>query len=382
MRERWRLRSGRTSSADLGRQLERVRALLDAGRAVNSARELEEVLQTILNRALGLLAASTGSVMLRDGEELVVVAASGNDAAIHQRVKIGAAISGRVASERRPEVITGHVSSLHFPGLDERGTRVDSGLSVPMVDRNELIGVLNVGVLGSRLFNEADVELLSAFAEHAATAIAKTRLYEAARKATAELAYSATHDELTLLPNRALLADRIDSASRDSDGGAVQGALLFVDIDGFKAVNDDYGHGAGDAVLCDVAARMRHVAPVGATPARVGGDELALFVPDVVVAADAEAIATALVESARRPITVVDDQVVVTLSVGIALAAVHGCNYADLMTAADRALYEAKRAGKNCWRMSRPVPLTVAGDPQPRQRRRWSDVSGAGRGRS
>jgi len=162
----------------------------------------------------------------------------------------------------------------------------------------------------------------------------------------------------------------------------VQGALLFVDIDGFKAVNDDYGHGAGDAVLCDVAARMRHVAPVGATPARVGGDELALFVPDVVVAADAEAIATALVESARRPITVVDDQVVVTLSVGIALAAVHGCNYADLMTAADRALYEAKRAGKNCWRMSRPVPLTVAGDPQPRQRRRWSDVSGAGRGRS
>ena len=360
---------------ELARQLQRVRALLEAGRAVNSARELDEVLQTILNRAVHLLDGATGSVMLRDSDELVVVASWGNDEALHRRVKIGDAISGRVAIARRPQLVVGPASSSHFPGLAARGRAVDSAMSVPMIDRGELVGVLNVGALGTRVFSDDDVDLLCAFAEQAATAIAKTRLYEAARKATAELAYTATHDSLTGLPNRALLAERIGDAVRDHGTRPPQGALLFIDIDGFKRINDDYGHRAGDDVLCFVASHIRAVSPVGATPARVGGDELALFLPDASDVDDVVRAAEMCVSSVRTPVVTDMGDIGVTVSVGIALLGRHGSAYPELMNAADNALYEAKRAGKNCWRLCGPMPTETTDSGIPRQRRHLTDVS-------
>ena len=360
---------------ELARQLQRVRALLEAGRAVNSARELDEVLQTILNRAVSLLNGTTGSVMLRDDEELVVVASWGNDEALHRRVKIGDAISGRVAIARRPQLVVGPASSSHFPGLASRGRSVDSAMSVPMIDRGELVGVLNVGALGARVFSDDDVDLLCAFAEQAATAIAKTRLYEAARRATAELAYSATHDSLTALPNRALLAERIRDSVRDRGTRPVRGALLFIDLDGFKAINDDFGHSAGDEVLCFVASRIRAVSPVGATPARVGGDELALFLPDADDIDEVAKVAETIVRSVRTPLETDMGEIRVTVSVGIALLSRHGSTYPELMNAADSALYEAKRAGKDCWRLCGLRSPEAPDGVIPRQRRRMFDVS-------
>jgi diguanylate cyclase (GGDEF)-like protein len=359
---------------ELARQLERVRALLEAGRAVNSARELDEVLQTILNRTVSLLDGSTGSVMLRDGDELVVVASWGNDEAMHRTVKIGDAISGRVAVARRPQLVVGPASSSHFPGLAVRGRSVDSAMSVPMIDRGELVGVLNVGVLGARVFSDDDVDLLCAFAEQAATAIAKARLYEAARRATAELAYSATHDSLTSLPNRALLAERIGDNLRDRGPRPARGALLFIDIDGFKAINDAFGHTAGDDVLCFVASRIRAVSPVGATPARVGGDELALFLPDAADIDDVERAAATIVSSVRTPVTTEMGEVAVTVSVGVALLSRNGTTSPELMLAADSALYEAKRAGKDCWRLCGFTHTNGDGEI-PRQRLHLADVS-------
>ena len=355
-----------------------MRALLDAGHAVNSARELDEVLQTILNQAVGLLEASTGSVMLRDGDELVVVAASGNPLALHERVHVGAGISGVVAGSRRPQLVTGPASASRFPGLPTKLQPPECGMSVPMVDREELVGVLNVGVSGGRVYKDDDLRLLCGFGELAATAIAKTRLYETARRATAELAYSATHDALTSLANRTLLAERITGAFRDEVVPS-QGALLFIDIDDFKSVNDVHGHAVGDDVLRVVSGRLRSVCPVGGTPARVGGDELALWAPDVVDGREAEAIAARMVDSARARMTIDGDEAQVTVSVGIALAGRHGSTYAELMSAADRALYDAKRAGKNCWRMTNADHNDQMSRRVPRPRERETQASGGAR---
>jgi len=369
-----RRKADRTS--ELARQLEQVRALMDAGHAVNSARELDEVLQTILDRAVGLLEASTGSVMLRDDDELVVVAAYGNDRALHQRVQIGDAIAGRVAIARRPQLIKGAASPSLYPGLPLKTSTPNSGMSVPMIDRGELVGVINVGVTGARVFTSEDVDLLCAFGELAATAIAKTRLYEAARRATAELAYTATHDALTSLANRTLLADRINGSIRDAAGLPTRGALLFIDIDDFKSINDAYGHAGGDGVLRVFAGRLRTISPVGATPARVGGDELALFLPDVEAAREAEAAAARTVEAARPAMAIDGSDICVTVSVGVAMTGVHGDSYAELMNAADLALYEAKRAGKDCWRMSGDDHPRESGPTVPRPRAHREETAG------
>jgi diguanylate cyclase (GGDEF)-like protein len=284
---------------------------------------------------------------------------------------IGDGICGRVAVSRRPELVSGPASAAHFPGLPDKTRAPNSAMSVPMIDRGELVGILNVGASDRRVFTSDDLDLLCGFGELAATSIAKARLYEAARRATAELAYSATHDGLTSLANRTLLAQRIGDAIRDDPGMRPRGALLFIDIDNFKTVNDEHGHGGGDDVLGVISGRLRRTCPTGGTAARVGGDELAMWVPDVVDETEAEAIAARMVEAARQPMLIDGEETYVTVSVGVALAGRHGDNYAELMSAADSALYAAKRAGKDCWRLT-----SVELDDIPRPRAARSGAKG------
>jgi GAF domain-containing protein len=122
-----------------------ISALLDAGRAVNSTLELDRVLDSILAGATDLLPASSGSVMLLDGEELVVAAIVGNQAALGRRAAIGDGIAGHVARTREPLLIDGRATSSVFPGLVRRsGDEVRSALCVPLIERGELLGVLNL----------------------------------------------------------------------------------------------------------------------------------------------------------------------------------------------------------------------------------------------
>src|SRR3954453_11369614 len=173
---RWRLTVSRLRAEHercelLSEQLRIVSGLHDAGRAVNSARELDHVLQSILAGAVEMLGASTGSVMLRDGEGLLGVAAVGNDRAIGVRVGLGEGIAGQVAANRAPLLINGTASPHSFPGLGPRSTRVHSAVSAPMIESDELIGVLNVGAPSSHKFDDRALNTVSAFAEFAAAAI-------------------------------------------------------------------------------------------------------------------------------------------------------------------------------------------------------------------
>lgn len=352
---RWR-RTARRLSAEHARcellveQLRIVNGLHEAGRAVNSARELDHVLQTILSGAVEMLGATTGSVMLRDGEGLLGVAAVGNDRAIGVRVGLGDGIAGRVAASRSPLLINGTASPHSFPGLGPRSTRVHSAVSVPMVERDELIGVLNVGAPASHQFDEQALDTVSAFAEYAAAAIAKARLYDTSQRKSEELAYRATHDALTGLPNRTMLRDSVVRAGGRRTTGA-GGALLFVDLDGFKAVNDLLGHAGGDVLLEAVARRIGGSVSSEDVAARVGGDEFAVFLPTATDLGPAVAVAERLIDRLAEKFVVQDQSVTVSASVGIALLGVHGETFEELMRAADRALYDAKQAGKNRWQM-------------------------------
>jgi len=163
------------------------------------------------------------------------------------------------------------------------------------------------------------------------------------------IVYQATHDELTALPNRALLVDRLEHAIAAARRGGTQVALLFVDLDDFKRVNDGFGHAVGDALLRELAQRLTSGSRANDTVARWGGDEFLVLV-DVPAADDADAagrVARKLIERLSQPYLVLGNEVHVTASVGISLYPRDGDDPQLLVQNADRAMYGAKRLGGN-----------------------------------
>jgi diguanylate cyclase (GGDEF)-like protein len=163
--------------------------------------------------------------------------------------------------------------------------------------------------------------------------------------ATRELSRRALHDELTGLPNRALfwehLSHRLELAERRQAGFAV----LFLDVDDFKVVNDTLGHAAGDQLLVGVASRLRAALRAGDTAARVGGDEFVVLLDDVATKEAAMAVAERLAEALRAPYEVGTDRRIATASIDIAVGP-DGLETADdVVAAADAAMYDAKRRG-------------------------------------
>lgn len=340
----------------LTNRLHEISALLDAGRAVNSTLELDRVLDSILSGATDLLPASSGSVMLLDGEELVVAAAVGNVGALGKRAAVGDGIAGHVARSREPLLIDGRAHSSVFPGLVRRSSgEVRSALCVPLLERGELLGVLNLSAPAEGDFSEYDLRAVSLFAEQAATAIGKARLYERSQLQAEELARAATHDALTGLANRAALDARMAQTA-----GAQ--TLLFLDLDGFKEVNDELGHAAGDEVLVAVAGRLQSCVDGGDMVSRFGGDEFAILLAGVRNEEAACSVAARVLTALQEPIGVQSRRVAIDASIGIAVP-IAGQDAEELLRQADRALYAAKAAGKGCWRVHVPPPVLTPGRP-------------------
>lgn len=160
-----------------------------------------------------------------------------------------------------------------------------------------------------------------------------------------QLAHQAFHDPLTNLANRVLFRDRVEHALQRAVRGGGTPAVLFIDLDNFKAVNDGLGHSAGDWLLIEVATRLQVCLRPADTVARLGGDEFAVLLDDE--AAKAEDIAERILQQFRHPFTVQGTDIVVTMSIGIAsLLPQQGAD--DVLRNADLALYRAKGEGKAC----------------------------------
>jgi signal transduction histidine kinase len=177
----------RVLTAALTNRLREVTLLLEAGKAINAVLEASLVLDTILRSAVELLGGTSGSVMLIDGDELVTACAQGNVFAEGRRLKLGQGIAGRVAVTREALLIDGRADPEEFPGLVEREVSPDSALSVPLVSRDQVLGVLNVNAVPGRVFTEYELRALNLFAEQAAVAVMNSRLFEAERAHVSEL---------------------------------------------------------------------------------------------------------------------------------------------------------------------------------------------------
>ena len=168
-------------------------------------------------------------------------------------------------------------------------------------------------------------------------------------EALGRLAYQAMHDTLTDLPNRTLLLDRLDHALARSTRSGQSCAVLFLDLDRFKEINDTLGHAVGDELLVTVADRIRRVARPGDSVVRLGGDEFVVLVEDIDGTDAATAVAERILDTIREPMDLAGQNVTVSCSIGIALSECH--TPGTLIQEADMAMYQAKRSGRDRWEL-------------------------------
>ncbi|MER8918955.1 EAL domain-containing protein [Mesorhizobium sp. M0802] len=171
------------------------------------------------------------------------------------------------------------------------------------------------------------------------------RASSALQTSQAQAQYLAFHDTLTGLPNRALFEDRLRRALLTS-GNESKVALLYLDLDRFKHVNDTLGHPAGDELVRQTAARLQHTVRDVDTVARLGGDEFAVILIDVRDVRNAEDVSERVLQKLQEPFKLMDDQVFISASIGIALSTGPDADADDLLRKADIALYEAKKNGR------------------------------------
>lgn len=173
------------------------------------------------------------------------------------------------------------------------------------------------------------------------------RMVESLKAANDELQRLALHDPLTKLPNRVLLEDRLNQALVHSQRHNTVFAILFVDLDRFKTVNDSLGHFIGDALLRAVAARLQNLVRAEDTVSRLGGDEFVVLLQEIASVADAVATADKILEGLGLVFRVHAHELFITPSIGISVFPAHGQNAQTLLTSADAAMYSAKKLGRN-----------------------------------
>lgn len=168
------------------------------------------------------------------------------------------------------------------------------------------------------------------------------------------LRHDARHDHLTGLLNRAAFGDATTRAATMAAHRGTSVAMLYIDLDGFKQINDSFGHETGDRVLVETAARLSDCLDPGEILARLGGDEFALLVPADNSAARAVALAEHILDAVAEPIPSLREDLRVGASIGIAVCGTAGIEISTLMREADEAMYTAKRNGRARWELSRP----------------------------
>ena len=156
--------------------------------------------------------------------------------------------------------------------------------------------------------------------------------------------HKANYDGLTDLPNRGLFLDRLDNALRNAKRAESNLAVLFIDLDGFKSVNDTYGHQAGDQLLQWVASQISRVIRDNDTVSRFGGDEFALLVADFTVDAEVRVVAEKVLDAISLPCQICGHTISISASIGVALYPEHGNTADQLITRADKAMYHVKKA--------------------------------------
>ncbi len=247
-----------------------------------------------------------------------------------------------VLSRGEPVVVEDETKETRFvpSRLQEFGVR--SGMRVPLIGTQGVFGILSAHALQPRRFSPDDVSFLQSVGNILAVAMER-------KNAEDRLAYLAQFDTLTGLPNRHLFHDRLLQTMAQAKRSGHPMAMLFVDLDRFKLVNDTLGHGAGDKLLKEAAARLSRCVRTGDTAGRFGGDEFGAILMDLAKPGDAGLVAQKILDALAQPFNLDGQDAFISASIGITLFPNDGDNPEALVMNADTAMYRAKEQGRNIY---------------------------------
>jgi diguanylate cyclase (GGDEF)-like protein len=332
--------------------------LARATRAICEAPDAEHAIAALLDHAKRMFGARRA--------ELVLLSHDGATTALRARLEPGRPVARPRAIDPSSDPVWNAVAGLRraarlpeaaSPKVQEglRAEGIQDSIAAPIVHAGSFKGAVLVADPVNELegFPTDHVALVELLAAHAGAALEVDRLSESfteLRRLERELRHHALHDALTGLANRVLFVERLKHAlTRRSEAPL---AVLFIDLDDFKSVNDTHGHAAGDQVLVRVATRLQRCLRPHDTAARLGGDEFGVLLEDVVDAAEAEQVADRIADAVRGEVS--NGHAGTRVSVGIAMARPGKASSEDLLRNADLAMYAAKDGGKDRKAMFRP----------------------------
>lgn len=311
--------------------------------------DYENSFLAISRRINGALNMQRTVVLFPEGDgNFVATVLQGYDTAEREKVS-GRRVTGaaEILDPLRPALVTGASGPDMLADL-RRDLLLPYLIAAPVVLHGDVVAILVTGrLIEQRPFlprlGHGDVETVQAVSAYLAAVLAGYRLRQAEMLAN--------YDPLTGLPNLRMATEQVRRVVALARRGGFRAAMMFIDLDGFKDVNDSYGHAVGDAVLRIVAERlsasMREEDLVG----RIGGDEFIVVLSHIARIEDAGTVAVKVLDELRKPIDVLGEVLCrVGASIGIAVFPDHGADESGLLRAADEAMYEVKKTGKNAFR--------------------------------
>ena len=327
-------------------QAMRQRLIAEFGQQAFASTDVEDVIK----RAIELVSVSLKSDLCsvleldRDGKHLLMKSASGWPEEFRSR-PVSIRPGGRlefVLSHREPLIIEDLPKDERFPDSPLLKLGVRSGIQVPIFGTAGTFGILSVHARADHGFGQDEASFLQSVANILAVAIER-------KNAQDRLERLAQFDSLTGLPNRHLFHDRLLKTMAHARRSGEPMAVLFIDLDRFKLVNDTKGHSAGDKLLQEAAVRLLQCVRSGDTVGRFGGDEFGAIVTDLAKPGDAGVVAQKVLDALAQPFKLDAHDTYVSASIGITLFPADGDNPEALVMNADTAMYRAKEQGRNTY---------------------------------
>ena len=331
---------------------ESLELLYESTRPPHETADVEVVIETLLQQTKEMFRSDRADVLLiaiDDMPAFRVVLDGDRDPQRIEREDLNSreGVWARVVSERRGLYLGRPIGDErlreHFAHQGIRDLA-----AAPLFSGDTVIGMIQVAnrIGDVMTYGPDDVRLLETFANHAGASLENARLISRLRRHAEDSHFQALHDALTGLPNRTMFREQVQDAVGRSSGSGF--AVLLMDLDKFKEINDTLGHQNGDVILISVAQRLRESVRAGDLVGRLGGDEFGILLNGVTKDDEARMLAQRLIEALAAPFSVHDLTLEVGASIGIAVFPRHGRDVDTLVQRADVAMYDAKSGSSGC----------------------------------